>query len=49
MIGYVKKIYKTELNTFIKENLPVNDSFSRIYRGGWYWDNFQKPESEENI
>ncbi len=40
MFGYAKIIDKEKLKNFIDNNLPTNDSPSRIYRGGWYWSNY---------
>ena len=42
MIGFAKIIDKEKLKNFIKNNLPTNDSYSMIYRGGWYWNNYQE-------
>ena len=41
MVGYAKIKDKEKLHNFIESNLPTNDSYSRIYRGGWYWNNYQ--------
>ncbi len=46
MVGYAKIRDKDELQNFIKNNLPTNDSASRIYRGGWYWNNYQEIDKD---
>ena len=46
MIGYAKIRDKEKLQIFIETNLPTNDSYSRIYRGGWYWDNYQEIDQD---
>ena len=46
MIGYAIIKDKEILQNFIKNNLPTNDSASRIYRGGWYWNNYQEIDKD---
>ena len=46
MVGYAKIRDKEKLQNFIKNNLPTNDSASRIYRGGWYWNNYQEIDKD---
>lgn len=38
MEGYARINNKETLKCFITEHQPKNNSFSRVYRGGWYWD-----------
>ena len=48
MIGYAKITDKEKLQNFIDNNLPTNDSYSRIYRGGWYWNNCREIDKDIN-
>ena len=48
MIGYAKIKDKEKLQNFIDNNLPTNDSASRIYRGGWYWNNCREIDKDIN-
>ena len=49
MIGYAILRDKTVAKNYIIENLPKNNSYSRIYRGGWYWDHCNKIDEEISI
>ena len=46
MVGYAKILDKEILQNFIENNLPTNDSYSRIYRGGWYWSHYQEIDKD---
>lgn len=46
MVGYAKIKDKEILQNFIENNLPTNDSYSRIYRGGWYWSHYQEIDKD---
>ena len=46
MIGYAKIRDKEKLQNFINDNLPTNDSYTRIYRGGWYWSHYQDIDND---
>lgn len=46
MIGFAKIRDKEKLHIFIKDSLPTNDSAARIYRGGWYWNNYQEIDKD---
>lgn len=46
MIGFAKLRDKEKLHIFIKDSLPTNDSAARIYRGGWYWNNYQEIDKD---
>ena len=46
MIGFAKIRDKEKLHNFIKDSLPTNDSAARIYRGGWYWNNYQEIDKD---
>lgn len=46
MIGFAKIRDKEKLHIFIKDSLPANDSAARIYRGGWYWNNYQEIDKD---
>ena len=48
MVGYAKIKDKEKLHNFIESNLPTNDSYSRIYRGGWYWNNCREIDKDIN-
>ena len=49
MLGYAILRNKTFIRNFILENQPKNNSFSRIYRGGWYWDHCHEIDREISV
>ena len=49
MIGYAKILDKEQLKKFIEENQAENDSGSRIYRGGWYWNSWKDKKISQEI